>query len=84
MIVGAFFALLAAVAGVFEARSILRTARGGADPSTFALRLLGVAGVLVVAALAGAILPAALGWLVGFGASVVWLRVTWRRGKGTP
>lgn len=60
------FILFGAIAGVLQAGSLARAARGAANPFAPLLRLLAVGAVLVVAARAGALLAAAAGWLAGF------------------
>lgn len=78
MIASVASACIALLAGVLQVHSLARAATHRARPFPYAIRMLGVAGILLVAALAGAIVPAALGWLTGFAVSVVWLWVRWR------
>tara|TARA_R110002095_G_scaffold107319_1_gene94115 strand:- start:269 stop:502 length:234 start_codon:yes stop_codon:yes gene_type:complete len=68
------FAVAGAFAGVAQAGLLLRSVRGAATPLSFLFRLLLVAGVLLFAARAGSLLPAAAGWFTGFCASVALLR----------
>jgi hypothetical protein len=65
----ALFALLGVVAGVVEVALLWRATGSGADPFGVILRLFLVGSVLLVAAVAGQLLPASAGWAAGFGAS---------------
>jgi hypothetical protein len=65
-VIEGLFSLAGAAAGAVQARLLARAARNGPGPFGFAARLLLVGAVLVAAARAGALAPAAATWFAGF------------------
>lgn len=60
------FTLLGALAGVAEAALLRRSVSSRVPPFGMILRLVMVGSILIAAAVAGHLLPAALGWAAGF------------------
>lgn len=70
---GGLFAFLGALTGALQAGLLGRAAARGPHPLWLLARLTLVGGVLLCAARAGHLLPAAAGWLVGFLVATVWV-----------
>jgi len=73
-VIGWIFAIGGMAAGFAEACLLARAARIGSGPFSLFVRLLLVGAVFFLAARTGRLAISAVGWIVGFGATVVLVR----------